>query len=59
RDGEWYSYSVRATAIGEADRLYLEESDLPCLTLLTCYPFAALDSRTNLRYLVFADRIPG
>lgn len=59
RDGALYTYRVRGTAIGEADRLYLEESDLPCLTLLTCYPFETFNSRTNLRYLVFADRIPG
>ncbi|MBU0945381.1 MAG: class GN sortase [Proteobacteria bacterium] len=59
-DGDLYTYRVRGTAIGEADGLYLEEGDFPCLTLLTCYPFATLGAtRTTLRYLVFADRIAG
>ena len=59
RDGKLHTYRVRETAIRKAETLYLEESDIPCLTLLTCYPFAALQSRSNLRYLVFADRIAG
>ncbi len=59
RKGKLHTYRIRETAIRKAETLYLEKSDIPCLTLLTCYPFDALQPRTNLRYLVFADRTAG
>ena len=59
RDGKLHTYRVNETAIDEADTLYLLESDFPCLTLLTCYPFDLLGAPTRLRYLVFAHRIAG
>ena len=59
RDKKLHSYRIRETAIREAETLYLAESDLPCLTLFTCYPFDTLQPGTHLRYLVFADRVSG
>ena len=58
-DGRVTSYRVEETAVVEAAGLYLQESAKNRLTLLTCYPFGGLQSRTGLRYLVFAEGIQG
>lgn len=58
-NGDLQSYRIRETMIHGAEDLYLQESEFPCLTLLTCYPFDALQPRTTLRYLVVADKISG
>lgn len=52
-------YRVTGFTVREAESLYLHESERPSLTMLTCYPFHALQSQTPLRYLVFADGISG
>lgn len=58
-DGTINRYRVRETIVRAAEKLYLQESDLPILTLLTCYPFDSLQRHSSLRYLVFADRMSG
>jgi sortase A len=57
--GDFLNYRIRETMVHEAEDLYLVESEFPSLTLLTCYPFDTLQSRTNLRYLVFAEKVSG
>ncbi|MCF8055467.1 MAG: class GN sortase [Desulfocapsa sp.] len=59
RDGNLQQYRVMGSDIREAESLYLQESERPSLTLLTCYPFHALQSQTPLRYIVFADGLSG
>jgi sortase A len=58
-DGALQRYRIVDSTVQEAESLYLKESDRPSLTLLTCYPFDALQSQTTLRYLVFADGMSG
>jgi sortase A len=56
-DGTLQRYRMRASTVHAADTLYLEESTQASLTLLTCYPFDSIRPGTNLRYLVFSDRV--
>ena len=58
-DGSWKSFRVFSMAVREAENLYLQESDQPTLTLLTCYPFQALQPNPSLRYLVFTEGMSG
>jgi sortase A len=59
RDRTLYEYRIVDTGVREAESLYLQESENPSLTLLTCYPFHALQLQTTLRYLVFCEGMSG
>ena len=55
RDGVLHHYRVtRASVVHESDTSVLEPSQDPMLTLITCYPLAALVSGGPLRYVVHA-----
>jgi sortase A len=57
-DGVWRRYRVEAAAILEAKDLWVTRQDGPTrLTLVTCYPFDALQPGGPLRYVVFAEAI--
>ena len=58
-DGSIHSYRVNEMLTEKAEKLYLQETDRPSFTLITCYPFDALLPGTNLRYVIFADRMSG
>ena len=51
------SYRVRETVIYGAKELYFQESDSFALTLLTCYPFDALQTNAALRYVVLTEGV--
>jgi len=51
-----HTYRVQATQVLEAEQLYLRESTIPRLSLLTCYPFDVLQASTGLRYIVLAEK---
>ncbi len=48
------SYEVMSMTVKEHQKLFLEETVTPWLTLITCYPFEGLKPGTNLRFVVFA-----
>jgi len=51
-------YRVREVAIVDKhDTRVLDAADSPQLTLITCYPFDAVQPGTPLRYVVIADRV--
>jgi sortase A len=51
-------YRVREVAIvDKADTRVMDAADSPQLTLITCFPFDAVQPGTSLRYVVIADRI--
>ncbi len=55
RDGELHDYRVTQTrVVHETDTSVLESRQEPMLTLITCYPFAALVPGGPLRYVVHA-----
>ena len=55
-DGGWRSYRVLGTAVIDARNLRLADGDgRPSLTLVTCYPFDAVEPGGPLRYLVYAE----
>jgi len=58
-DGQIHTYRVSAMFTRKAEALYLRDADDAILTLITCYPFDALNPGTKLRYVVFADRMSG
>ena len=58
-DGSLHSYRVSEMFTGRAETLYLQETEEAALTLITCYPFDSLQTGTEMRYVVFADRISG
>ena len=58
-DGSSHRYRVSAMFTKKAETLYLQETEDGMLTLITCYPFGALIPGTDLRYVVFADRMSG
>ena len=58
-DGSIYVYRISEMFTAKAEKLYLLETDRPRLTLITCYPFEALLPGTDMRYVVFADRMSG
>lgn len=52
------SYKVVSTMVKESSEVLLKESVTPWLTLITCYPFGALQSGGNERFVVFAREYP-
>ena len=61
-DGAGQTHSYRVSGVRVVDtrstRLVLPEAGDPRLWLLTCYPFDAVASGGELRYLVSADPVP-
>ena len=55
-DGGWRGYRVVETAVIDARHARLAAGDgRPSLTLVTCYPFEAIEPGGPLRYLVYAE----
>ncbi|WP_419174217.1 class GN sortase [Desulfosediminicola sp.] len=54
---EQYRFEVLSARVEEAVGLYLERPEEPWLTMITCYPFDAIEPGTNQRYVVFARLI--
>lgn len=50
-------YLVQATAVTPSAELYLDADRQGLLTLITCYPFGDLSSRTALRFVVSAEEM--
>lgn len=58
-DGGWSHYRVTGSAVVDAGEARLAPSDgRRVLTLVTCYPFDAVEPGGPLRYLVFAEAEP-
>ncbi len=56
--GRWFAYRVSHLNIANSRLLRIEmSSESPKLTLVTCYPFNAINPGGDLRYLVTADRV--
>lgn len=56
--GSLARYRVReVSVVDKGDTRVMDAADSPQLTLITCYPFDAIEPGTNLRYVVVADRI--
>jgi len=55
--GVRWRYKVSSTTVRQADELYLKQSSLAQLALITCYPFNAIRPGTSQRYLVLADKV--
>ncbi|MGL1930685.1 MAG: class GN sortase [Desulfotalea sp.] len=53
--GEKITYQVKGSSIQLADNIYLEQTDKPWLTLITCYPFDSIIPGQDDRYLIFAE----
>lgn len=53
------TYRVRTTTVARAEELYLDGERSGLLTLITCFPFAAVAPGTPLRFVVTAERIAG
>lgn len=53
-NGRDYAFQVTSAHVRQNRELYLEQSDSPWLTLITCYPFNAVQPGTDQRYVVFA-----
>ena len=56
RNGKKMEYLVQQRSIKNADALYLASTQEPWLTLITCYPFDALTTGGEQRFLVFAEK---
>jgi len=52
--GEKVKYIVQSSDIVSANDLYLQQTTEHWLTLITCYPFDAIQPGGELRYVVFA-----
>lgn len=51
-------YRVREVAVvDQSETRVLDAADAPQLTLITCFPFDAIQPGTRLRYVVIAERI--
>jgi sortase A len=51
-------YRVReVTVVDKGETRVMDEADAPQLTLITCFPFDAVQPGTSLRYVVIAHRI--
>jgi sortase A len=51
-------YRVReVTVVDKGETRVMDEADAPQLTLITCFPFDAVQPGTSLRYVVIAERI--
>lgn len=57
--GRWHSYHVAETRVVNSERERLPVFAEPGLLLVTCYPFGAVDPGGPLRYLVYAEYLPG
>jgi sortase A len=56
--GKVSRYRVReVTIVDKGETRVMDEADSPQLTLITCFPFDAVQPGTSLRYVVIADRI--
>jgi sortase A len=56
-DGSRIAFRITAMSVVAARELHLRaDSDVPTLTLVTCYPFGALAPNTPWRYVVSATR---
>ena len=56
--GKVSRYRVReVTIVDQGETRVMDEADSPQLTLITCFPFDAVQPGTSLRYVVIADRI--
>lgn len=58
RNGKRYIFNVSSAHVKKNNDLYIEQSDNPWLTLITCYPFNAIQPGTDQRYVVFASLAP-
>jgi sortase A len=57
-DGAWRRYRVKAAEVlDQAETWVTRQEGFTRLTLITCYPFDALQAGGPLRYVVFADAI--
>jgi len=54
QDGSIHLYRIMETTVRKAETLYFQEQDVASLSLVTCYPFDALQARTEYRYIVSA-----
>lgn len=57
-DGTRHTFTVTSSSVEHNQGLYFEQSDSPWLTLVTCYPFDAIQPGTDQRYVVFARLQP-
>lgn len=57
KEGEKRSYQVVSTLIKDYRELLLEETVTPWLTLITCYPFRAVNPGGDKRFVVFAKEM--
>jgi sortase A len=56
--GKLARYRVReVSVVDKGDTRVMDAADSPQLTLITCYPFDAIEPGTTLRYVVVADRV--
>ncbi len=53
------TYRVQTTVVAKAEELYLDGEAAGLLTLITCFPFAAVTPGTPLRYVVTAVSVAG
>jgi len=53
-DGRSHTFQVTSSHVEHNQGLYFEQSDSPWLTLVSCYPFDAIQPGTDRRYVVFA-----
>ncbi|AOS95644.1 Sortase family protein [Microbulbifer aggregans] len=57
--GRWHSYRVVGARIVDSEREQLPILAESGLLLVTCYPFDAVDAGGPLRYVVYAESLPG
>ncbi|SEA35686.1 class GN sortase [Microbulbifer marinus] len=57
--GRWHSYRVSTTRVVDSEREQLPIFAEPGLLLVTCYPFDAINPGGPLRYVVYAEYLPG
>ena len=57
RQGRQWRYKVNTTTVRSASELYLAAQKDAQLVMVTCYPFHALSTDADQRYVVVADRI--
>jgi sortase A len=55
--GRTARYRVREVSVVDQDETRVLEADAAQLTLITCFPFDAVQPGTRLRYVVIADRV--
>ncbi len=57
KEGKTLNYQVVSTHIKDNRELFLEETVTPWLTLITCYPFHAVNPGGDKRFVVFAKEM--